>query len=338
MIRFATADDINSIMSFIDIYWRKSHIMSRDRKLFEFQHLWEDVDPAKQEISFVLSENEGEINGLLGYIPYDKNNRDITLAIWKTVKTKDTMQGVKILSYLKENGKVHSINAPGINAKTIPIYNFLGYYTGEMKHWYRLNRDINQTIALIADDMVANDYTIPHEKYAKIEYLKTFNDAVAFGINDCLHRKHQLYKSPGFVMRRYYDHPTYKYMIYGLSDNIVDTESAKKLVMVFRIQPCNGSKVLRLIDCIGDHELIKNSTSFVDNLMQVNNCEYIDCYVTGLPDEYFFLSGWRNVSETNNIIPEYFSPYEQKNIRIYYMSEFEDTILFKGDGDMDRPN
>ena len=44
------------------------------------------------------------------------------------------------------------------------------------------------------------------------------------------------------------------------------------------------------------------------------------------------------VMEDGNIIPEYFSPFEQKNVDIYYMSEMDKPILFKGDGDMDRPN
>lgn len=41
---------------------------------------------------------------------------------------------------------------------------------------------------------------------------------------------------------------------------------------------------------------------------------------------------------SGNIMPDYFAPFEQRNIDIYYMSEIEDVILFKGDGDMDRPN
>ena len=42
MIRFAEEKDIPEIMKFIDEYWRKNHIMSRNRSLFEFQHKWEN--------------------------------------------------------------------------------------------------------------------------------------------------------------------------------------------------------------------------------------------------------------------------------------------------------
>ena len=51
MIRFAKADDIPDIMCFIEKYWRKNHIMSRDRRLFEFQHKWgEEVSLVRTEI------------------------------------------------------------------------------------------------------------------------------------------------------------------------------------------------------------------------------------------------------------------------------------------------
>ena len=108
--------------------------------------------------------------------------------------------------------------------------------------------------------------------------------------------------------------------------------------MVLRVQPWGCSKALRLIDCIGDHQLIQFLTPMLDKLLDDLDCEYIDCYETGIDANIFRNGGWRSVSETGNIIPEYFSPFEQKNVDIYYMSEMDKPILFKGDGDMDRPN
>ena len=76
----------------------------------------------------------------------------------------------------------------------------------------------------------------------------------------------------------------------------------------------------------------------IDDWLKQWNCEYIDCYETGVQDNYFVEGGWKEISETEDIIPEYFYPFEQRNIDIYYMSTLPDVILFKGDGDMDRPN
>ena len=43
---------------------------------------------------------------------------------------------------------------------------------------------------------------------------------------------------------------------------------------------------------------------------------------------------------SNEIIPEYFEPFVNKNIDLYsaYISNEKNIRLFKGDGDMDRPS
>ena len=75
----------------------------------------------------------------------------------KTNKTEDTMQGIKILSFLRENGNVRTISAPGINPKTIPIYKFLGLGTGKMKQWYRL-RDVGECFLSISQENEPKQY------------------------------------------------------------------------------------------------------------------------------------------------------------------------------------
>ena len=238
MIRFAKADDIPDIMCFIEKYWRKNHIMSRDRRLFEFQHKW------GEEVSFVISEKDGDITGLLGYIPYSGKNRDITLAIWKTTKTEETMQGINMLTFLQKNGDVRTIAAPGINPKTRSIYKFLGLNTGKMKQWYRLRKIDEYKIAKV------NNATIPEDagKGGLIQYeITSYNHAVnEFGIEDCLVRERQLYKNKKFIKRRYFEHPSFSYIKYGLFCE------DKKSFIVLRVLRCNNSELLRVIDCIGD--------------------------------------------------------------------------------------
>lgn len=324
MIRFAEEKDIPAIMKFIDEYWRKNHIMSRDRSLFEFQHKWEN------EVSFVLSEKDGNITGVLGFIPYADSNRDVTLAIWKTNKTEETMQGINILSYLRENGDVRTISAPGINPKTVPIYKYLGLETGKMKQWYRLREVPEYKIANVTNKDIP---LFAGSEGISIKEITDFSEAdKEFGIGDCLIRDHQPIKSKAYLRRRYFEHPSFTYIKFGVS------KGEKKLFVVLRVQKCNDSALLRVIDCIGDHELFSNFTGEIDDLLKKNNCEYADCYESGVLDRVFEDGGWRLVPESGNIMPDYFAPFEQRNIDIYYMSEIEGAILFKGDGDMDRPN
>ena len=78
-IRFAQKEDIPAIMKFIEQYWASDHILAHDREIFEFQYVYGD------EVCFVLNEDQetGEIDSVLGYIPYGaEGDRDIFTAIW----------------------------------------------------------------------------------------------------------------------------------------------------------------------------------------------------------------------------------------------------------------
>ena len=325
MIRFATKNDIPRIMKFIDEYWKQGHILSRNQTLFEFQHVWKD------EVSFVLAENrERNIEGVLGYIPYAEVDRDVMLAIWKTLKTENTMLGIEILQFLRKKKNICTISAPGINRKTRGIYEFLGIKTGKMKQWYRLRKNAVYRIARV------KDFSVPDYIYqgdAGISTYADFKEAIdGFQLEKCLRRERQPYKSLTYLKRRYFQHPVFRYLKYG-----IELEN-KRLMIMMRVQPCNGSNALRVVDCIGDQELLQYFAWTLDKLMDILECEYADIYETGIDDAVLINGGWTMTSKTENIIPEYFGPFEQKNVDIYYMSEIPDVILFKGDGDMDRPN
>lgn len=324
MIRFAEYDDIPGIMEFIDKYWKKDHIMSKDRSLFEFQHVW------GTETSFVISEMDGEINGLLGYIPYGASNRDVMLAIWKAKKTTDTMLGIKILEFLRNSLGIKSVSAPGINPRTRTIYQFLGLETGQMKQWYRLHPARVYRIASVKDGMIPE---YKNEQEAKFEEYIEFDDLMScFHLDECLVRDRKPLKTVNYLERRYFCHPVFRYLKYGIQYR------EKKLLVIMRIQPCNKAHALRVIDGIGDHELFRYFTPLLDKLMEQYGCEYADMYEAGIEDDILMDGGWRPTFGSGNIIPEYFSPFEKRNVDIYYMSSIPGVVLFKGDGDMDRPN
>lgn len=327
MIRKAMSEDIPFIMEFIDDYWKKNHILSRDTELFDFQYVWGD------EVCFIISlDNQSKLNGVLGYIPYDKDDRYIALALWKALTVDDDpMLGIRLLEFIMEDKGTKEIVVPGININTFRIYKYFKFETGKMQHWYRLSRRDKYMIADI------NEFNIPPVKYkyhVTVQKLDTFREAVTFGIENLLESENRPYKSMGYLKRRYFGHPSYKYLSYG----IINEESRKKSVLFLRIQEVQSGRVIRFIDNIGDPCQINCCVDFFDGLMMKLNAEYIDLYETGLSSEILLSGGWLNVDGSGNIIPEYFSPFEQRNIDIYYSSTQKDIVLFKGDGDMDRPN
>lgn len=326
MIRFAKLTDVDNIMQFIDTYWKKGHIMGTNKGFFLYQHSMID------ELSYVINELEdGTINAVLGYIPYGGKNRDVMLALWKVEKSDDAMLGINMLMFLINNVDARIVSCPGINRKTRGIYEYLGYYTGKMKHWYRLNKKDSYKIADIKNSLIPN--TKDYEDYM-LTKIETFNDLEKNFDLDSREKEFCVpFKENEYIKKRYFEHPMYKYDVYS-----VQYKGKSELVVITRVVDCNNSKIVRIIDCIGNFEHLTYITKLLDDILQTVDAEYIDFYETGIKDDIFNTAGWLDVNETENIIPEYFSPYECKNIDIYYFSTQKDIVLFKGDGDQDRPN
>lgn len=329
-IRFATNGDINKIMEFIDIYWRKNHILARDRNLFEWQY---GGDGDKLNIVIGL-DDDGNIQGMLGFVAYDiTDNKDIALALWKANPSTGFL-GVRLLKYLMDNEPHREIVCPGINMKTTSkIYELVSMKVGQMKQWYRLAKRQDYLIAKIEDEEIPaynkSDMEFELVKVRSLDELKEY-----FNFDSMAIRSHIPRKSMNYIDRRYFRHPIYRYIVYALCRN----KSKATTVFIFRVQDCNDSHALRLIDCVGDYENIQYITKQFDSLLDEMECEYMDVYETGIDDELFLSAGWKKVENNGNVIPDYFSPFEHRKVDIYFSSSIDNAVLFKGDGDQDRPN
>lgn len=326
LIRYATKEDIPAIKRFIDTCWKKNHILVREDGLFEWQYTSDKLD-------YVLGiDRAGDIQGMLGFVSYSNDtNRDIATSMWKANPGTGFL-GVKLLMFILKNEKHRTLFSPGINVKSSGgIYKRMGIATGKMNQWYRINPEMDYKVAKITDKMVPM-YSL--KQYKKLVHYNSFGELV----NDFDHEKYVSrnltpYKSMEYIKHRYFDHPVYSYLVLGIkNDNIT------KAVIILRIQYCNESKVIRFVDCIGNYSQIGYVTALLDELLRSEGAEYIDMYEKGLSTEMLIKAGWTNLEKTNNIIPNYFSPYEQCNVDIYYCTTDENIVLFRGDGDQDRPN
>ena len=118
------------------------------------------------------------------------------------------------------------------------------------------------------------------------------------------------------------------------------SENSFKGFIVSRAIEYNGSHALRIIEVVAedDHigEIINEFASVIDS----STFEYVDVYTSGINNKTLVIKNFENISDSNDIVvPDHFEPYEKKNIDIYFMtSNKERAILFKGDGDQDRPS
>ena len=333
-IRQAIKEDINAIMSFINTEWKDQHILARDKSFFTYEHTYDD------KVNFIIACNGvNEIIGLIGFIICAPGElSDACTVIWKVAKPSGhPALGIKLLQYVSRLEKVRYILSPGINESTVPIYSFLGMFTGELEQYYLLNPKKKQfEIGKIITKSIEKDKT-NEEKISgyTIELMECETEIKKFPFHKF---KDQVpYKNEAYFIKRYCHHPVFQYMIYGFYlDNVI------LALIVLRKQPHNGASALRFIDYYGDQEYLAFTGVFFESLLIEQDCEYLDFYCYGFKNDLLRKAGFTIISEEDkNIIPNYFSPFIQENIKIRFFSNTKNhgTIrLCKGDGDQDRPN
>lgn len=318
MIKYMENFEHNSFIEFLKKNWNSEHIYVKDRTYFEYEF--------SDNSNFVLAIRNNEIVAILGYLEYEQKG-DIFNAIWKNIGKVD--DGLKCFQFLlNENFK--SVSSCGIKKNTIPIYEFLGINTGRLKHFYILNQEIEEyKIAKISEKNIKKIENKDVEGFIEVENIDELLKLIDY--QDL--KKYNFYKSPEYFNKRYFKHPYYKYHI------LVKAKNANS-ILVYRIVKANGGSCIRIMDFLGDEKEFNELTNYLIDKMVSEKHEYVDIYEVGIEDEILKNSGFiERIEEDSNIIPNYFEPFVQKNIEIYYMSNCNSKFrMFKGDGDQDRPS
>ena len=328
-IRFAERADISDIMLFFKQHWKDSHILANDRQFFEYEFC------RGEEVCFVLLLNQDNaIEGTLGYIPYGGDLRDIFTVMWKVLDNGQMFAGVGLLYYLIDHGRCRHIYTSGLNEGTRNIYRYLGFQTGNLEHFYMLNADCENRIADINDRAELNtDYQENSNSFA----LRKVEDPQEFLENYVPERREdKICKFPQYMIHRYFENPKYSYLIYQLWNGEEKTNS----FLIAREQKQDESAVLRVIDFVGDENLIQYIGTPLRQIMKDNHYEYTDMYEFGVEDVLLYRAGFsKKAADSSNIIPNYFAPFCKKNVNIGIFWEKEmRPIIWKGDGDQDRPS
>ncbi len=141
-IRYCKLDERDKLKKFIDEYWKKDHILSKNNELLDFQHLNIEDERYNFVVAFNVLTQEFDI--VLGFIPHsqyshDTSNKDIWLAIWKkNDKEHPRGLGKKLLDFLEEDFKPTSIGSIGINDDIEQLYLKRGWKSGVLNVWYFL--------------------------------------------------------------------------------------------------------------------------------------------------------------------------------------------------------
>jgi hypothetical protein len=145
-------------------------------------------------------------------------------------------------------------------------------------------------------------------------------------------------KSIKYLEHRYVRHPFYNYTCHR-----VDRKGRPEAIVVTRLASHDGANALRIVDFFGETSSLVGARNAFEELLVEYDAEYIDFYNLGLDHEDLFAAGFMlRGPEDGIVIPNYFEPYEQRNVELDYViytdvSEFNFRFV-KGDCDQDRPN
>lgn len=329
-LRLARIEDIDSIMTFIDEYWKKGHILGTNREMFMYEH----SDGNKVNFLLATDRNDQSISGILGFIPASRNPEkyDIWTGIWKVKTGSMPLLGVEMYKRLPVMLNARSLLGVGDNQETTGVLLkkiLKSYNTWRMKHFYLLQDRDGYQIAMIR--YKPSSQTVKKNYKTDVVPLNTIRDVEIY--REALDKQTIPYKDMWYIEHRYFHHPVYQYYIYGLKhrDSIA--------MIVLRVQKYGESGAVRIVDYIGDRVCFSGLNEFFQSILKNFHCEYADFYVQGFENQYIFDAGFiERIEGDENIIPNYFSPFEQRNIEIYVSGNIENGLFCKADGDQDRPN
>ena len=302
-IRLAKIEDADNIMKFIHNHWKENHILSRDKALFLYEY--QDND----RINFIIAiDDKNNIYGILGFIKSSNNHSDVWAAMWKAIKHDDhPMLGIELLEYLRSANNYNRLTCVGINPETIPIYHYLDMYTNNLEQYIMVNNTIMDFEIVKVED-VGSIKNINFTEDSQYRFVKLKESELDFNFDA---QEYIPYKDKSYFIKRYFNHPIYKYDTYG-----VYKEKLLTSVVVTREVTVGKRKILRIMDYLGNENDIAYVSKDIYQIIIDNGFEYVDFMVFGFDDKNLVKAGFTKInSESTEIIaPNYFSPFVQKNI------------------------
>lgn len=145
-------------------------------------------------------------------------------------------------------------------------------------------------------------------------------------------------KDMWYMRRRYFHYPHFKYDVWAAQEN--GKLLAYVVTRTVTAQETGCAAVVRLVDFIGEDSVLPRIGAALDAILNHAGAEYMDCYNAGIPADVWLAAGFTERVEGDGcIIPNYLTPPVHENTEYYYFTNKpESFVLFKADGDQDRPN
>lgn len=330
-IRRCRKEEYRKLVDFFRLYWNPDHVFCRNRKIFEFQH----GTAAGGEYDFIVAvHNESqEFHAVLGYISsstYDGGSIEkpdaICGALWKVrddVHNRESGKlGLGVLFYLMKRYPDSDYITLGLSHFSRQIYDSLHFDFGKMNHCY-LASDCCDNFVICENPVIVRN--APFNRSFSIREIEHIPDDWKSGCHPA--------KTAAYFENRYLNHPFYHYELLAIY-----REEEIAAIWVIRETDTGESRCLRIVDMTGDFDAEMPIAGNIQQLLKSRGAEYIDCYNHGIDSQYFRHMGFEEVGG-DTVIPNYFEPFEKRNVDIHYAScAKHPVVIFKGDADQDRPS
>jgi len=328
-------EDLPRLLTFIDTYWKKNHILVRSKEILDFQYYNREED----KYDFVLAENTqtGELDGIRGWIrvaQYDPALAEYD-EVWSAVskvRTDVENNEIKVLgSYLWRYLEKHKgFGTVGISRFSFAMHTAIRHKTCSLRQYFILNRETKEYKIAVVPSNYQNHFNSAKSNW----YLFEIEDINA--VDDAVPAYYRPFKSMTYLINRFAKHPVYRYHFYGIYEG-----KELRSILVGKFVEINGGKILRIVDVLGSLEDVDNLYQDFQTILKETGSEYVDFLCYGIVDAVFRKMGFDKLDYEQNqlIIPNYFEPFEAKNIVINgAYKPAERYCMFKADADQDRPS
>lgn len=345
-VGFARREDRDRLVEFIRDHWSSTHVFVQRPDVFDWQYL--QADGRLNMVMAASTDAPGRpVLGVLGFIPMGRfdpalGDRDVTLAIWK-VRDDGSPPGLglRLLKYLQAQLRPRLIAAIGTSQMVRPIYEVLGYRVGSLHQAAIFNPDRRETL-FIADQVPAAAFEpasrIPSSTLELVDVDRSVGaedrariDRVAAAATPS--------KSWDYIVERFVDHPWYRYEV-----KAVRHRGQLTSVVVWRVVEAEGSRVLRIVDVIGDPGWLADARFALQRRVAEIDAEYVDVTQSGIDPDALHAAGFVSTREHPDLVlPNHFAPFERRRVDIEIAHKVLDgsdaaVRLFRADSDQDRPN
>lgn len=334
--RLAEYPEREAILTFINDHFDWKLPLVNRPEWFEYYY-------CGRRLQFALAERDGRMVAVAGYILANSSSKpDIWVSVWVAAKGENGV-GLELMDALPRLTGARVVACNNIRANTCVFYRFLGWTAQRLPHYYRLAdkacaaayRLCRPAVPEGADPAAYRPVRLPAGGNLVLDRVSSPGRLCGLGLPPTDHTPR---KDLGYLCRRYFAFPHVEYDVWSAH------EAGRLLCYLVTRTVASGENgeipVLRIVDFIGADAVLPRLGTAIDRLLQASGAEYADCYCAGIPAQVFAAAGFSERREGDGtVIPNYLTPPLRENTEYYYFTNRpEGFVLFKADGDQDRPN